>query len=80
MDYFEKLDQNPYDDLKWNIPERKQGSVNIIGGNSGSFRTEVKIAEYLCNNFPVQETWLVLPDALKGKLPNLPNLMLKQKT
>ena len=75
MDYFEKLDQNPYDDLKWNIPERKQGSVNIIGGNSGNFRTEVKIAEYLGNNFPVQETWLVLPDALKGKLPNLPNFI-----
>ena len=75
MDYFEKLDQNPYDDLKWNIPERKQGSVNIIGGNSGNFRTEVKIAEYLGNKFPVQETWLVLPDTLKGKLPNLPNFI-----
>ena len=73
MEYFEKLDKNPYEDLKWNIPERKQGSVNIIGGNSGSFRTEVKVAEYMSANFPVQDTWLVLPDALKGKLPNLPN-------
>ena len=73
MDYFEKLDKNPYEDLKWNIPERKQGAVNVIGGNSGNFRTEVKVAEYLSANYPVQDVWLVLPDALKGKLPNLPN-------
>ena len=73
MDYFEKLDKNPYEDFKWNIPERKQGSVNIIGGNSGNFRTEVKVAEYMGTNYPVQDTWLVLPDALKGKLQDLPN-------
>ena len=73
MEYFEKLDKNPYEDLKWNIPERKQGSVNIIGGCSGNFRAEVKVAEYMGANYPVQDVWLVLPDALKGKLPNLPN-------
>ena len=73
MEYFEKLDKNPYEDLKWNIPERKQGSVNVIGGCSGNFRTEVKVAEYMGANYPVQDVWLVLPDALKGKLPSLPN-------
>ncbi|MBR2741234.1 hypothetical protein IKD98_00535 [Candidatus Saccharibacteria bacterium] len=73
MDFFEKLDKNPYEDLKWNIPERKQGSMNVIGGCSGNFRTEVKVAEYMAANYPVQDVWLVLPDALKGKLPVLPN-------
>ena len=73
MEYFEKLDHNPYEDFKWNIPERKQGSVNVIGGCSGNFRTEVKVAEYMSANYPVQDVWLVLPDALKGKLPSLPN-------
>ena len=73
MDYFEKLEKNPSEDLKWNIPERAQGSVNVIGGNAGSFRTEVKVAEWLAENYPVKEVNVVLPDALKGKLPELPN-------
>lgn len=75
MDYFEKLSENPYEDLKWNIPERKQGIVNVIGGNAGSFRTEVKVAEFLTGAYPLQEVRLVLPDSLKGKLPNLPNFV-----
>lgn len=72
MEYFEKLDQNPYEDLKWNIPEQKQGIISIIGGNSSSFRTEVKIAEYVTNSFPIREARLILPDILKNKLPSLP--------
>ena len=73
MEYFEKLEKNPYEDLKWNVPEQKQGSVNVIGGNSQRFRDEVKVAEYLNANYPVEMVRLVLPDALKGKLPELPN-------
>ncbi len=73
MDYFEKLNGNPYEDLKWNVPERKQGVVNIIGGNKGHFRTEVKVAEFLAEAYPVQEVRLILPDSLKGKLPAIPN-------
>lgn len=73
MDYFEKLDSNPYEDLKWNVPEKKQGVVNIIGGNDGNFRTEIKTAEFLANAYPLQEVRLLLPESLKGKLPNLPN-------
>ena len=46
MDYFEKIEKKPSDDLSWNIPEQKRGTVNIIGGNSQNFRTEVKIAEF----------------------------------
>ena len=73
MDYFEKIEENKFLDLKWNIPERKQGTVNIIGGNLQSFRTEVKIAEFLAEKYPVDKLQLVLPDALSGKLPPLPN-------
>lgn len=75
MDYFEKLDKNPYEDLKWNIPERKQGAVNVIGGNGGNFQTEVKVAEFLANTYPVDKVNVVMPDALKKKLPPLPNFV-----
>ena len=80
MEYFEKLEKNPYEDLKWNVPEQKQGIVNVIGGNGQSFRTEVKVAEFLADNYPVQEVRMVMPDALKGKLPPLPNFMFVPST
>lgn len=73
MDYFEKLDHKPSEDLSWNIPEQKQGSVNIIGGSLQNFRTEIKTAEFLSNKYPLKEVRLILPDALKNKLPPLPN-------
>lgn len=73
MDYFEKLENNPYEDLYWNIPEKKQGAVNVIGGNGQSFRTEVKVAEYLAGNYPVETVNTVLPEALKNKLPPVEN-------
>ena len=80
MDYFEKLDNNPYEDLRWNIPERSQGLVNIIGGNSGHFRTEVKVAEFLNAKYPLQEVYVVMPDELRNKLPNLPNFQFLPST
>lgn len=75
MDYFEKIEQKPKDDLGWNIPEQKSGTVNIIGGNSQSFRTEVKVSEFLANNYPVKTLNTILPNTLKTKLPNLPNFL-----
>ena len=69
MDYFEKIENNPYEDLYWNIPEQKQSAVNVIGGNGQSFRTEVKVAEYLAGNYPVETVNTVLPETLKNKLP-----------
>lgn len=75
MEYFEKLEKNPYEDLKWNIPERKQGAVNIIGGSANNFRTEVKIAEFLAEQYPIQTVNVVLPESLKGKLPPLDNFV-----
>ena len=73
MDYFKKLEGNPYEDLKWNVPERKQGIVNVIGGNAQRFRDEVKAAEFLSGTYPVETVRLILPDALRRKLPEMPN-------
>lgn len=80
MDYFEKIESAPQDDLIWNIPEQKQGTVNIIGGNAQSFRTEVKIAELMTEKYPINTLNLVFPDALKTKLPPLPNFIFLPST
>ena len=73
MDYFEMLEKNPYKDLYWNLPEKKQGVVNIVGGNAQIFRTEVKVAEYLAGNYPVEVINTVLPESLRDKLPPVDN-------
>ena len=80
MDYFEKIETKPSEDLAWNIPERKQGSVNIIGGNSQSFKMPVKIAEFLGEKYPIETINVVLPDALQEKLPPLPNFIFLPST
>ena len=80
MEYFEKVEENIAKDLLWNIPERKQGVVNVIGGNSQSFRTPVRVAEYLTEKYPVETVNLVLPDALKSKLPLMPNFKFLEST
>ena len=73
MDYFEKLENNPHADLYWNIPEQKHGIVNVVGGNGQSFRTEVKVTEYLAGNYPIKTVNTVLPEILKNKLPPVEN-------
>ena len=80
MEYFEKVEENIAKDLLWNIPERKQGVVNVIGGNSQNFRTPVKVAEYLTEKYPVETANLILPDALKNKLPPMPNFKFLEST
>ena len=80
MDYFTKIEAKPKDDLTWNIPEKKQGVVNIIGGNSRSFKTEVKVAEFLSEKYPVETVNLVLPDSLKNSLPTLSNFLFLPST
>ncbi len=79
MDYFKKYDTNPAEDLKWNIPERKQGTVALVGGNGQNFRTVVKVAEWL-NTYPLENINVVLPDVLKGKLPPVPGLVFLSST
>lgn len=81
MDYLEKYQENPFPDLAWNIPEdRTRGSIAILGGSLGNFRTSVKITEFLNNNSPVKELKTVLPDSLKPTLPKLDNLVFLSST
>lgn len=80
MDYFMRVEKGNYEDLTWNIPEQKQGIVNVIGGNSQNFRTEVRTAEFITVNYPIKEVRLVLPNALKNNLPDLPNLVFLPST
>lgn len=79
MGYFEKLEHSPAD-LTWNLPEQKQGTINLVGGNSKSFRTEVKISEFIAENYPVKSVFTVLPDALSSSLPSLSNLRFLSST
>ena len=69
MDYWQKLSKNPFDDLTWNLPEVRQGSVSIFGGNDKSFNTEIRISEKFLNNTKIKDVKVILPDALKNKLP-----------
>ncbi len=80
MDYFTKVDTKPSTNLGWNIPEQKQGSVNVIGGNSQRFNAEIKISEYLSTKYPIKNLNVVFPDALKTKLPPLPNFIFLSST
>ena len=80
MEYFEKIAKKPKEDLRWNIPERKQGIVNIIGGNTGSFNNEIKVAEFIGREYPIEDIKVVLPDSLKNKLPPLPNFIFMPAT
>lgn len=63
-----------FKDLEWNIPEQKSGTLNIIGGNSGSFSTVIHTAEFLFKTFPIKKLNILLPDSLKSKVPPLPDI------
>lgn len=80
LDYFEKKSLKDYQDLKWNIPERKTGSISIVGGNSENFANIIKSAEFLEKSFPLEKLNVVLPDSLKSKLPPLDNLVFTAST
>lgn len=73
-EFFEKVEQKPAKDLFWNVPETKMGAANVIGGNGQSFQIVVRTAEFLEQHFPLKTVKAVLPEALEGKLPALPNL------
>ena len=78
MDYFEKIEVQK-EDLTWNIPETNQGSVNVIGGNSKHFKTEIKTTEFI-SKYPIKSLKLILPNSLKSQLPNLPNFTFLEST
>jgi hypothetical protein len=73
QDYWIKSDELINPDIFWNIPEQKTGTIQIIGGNSNSFSTEIKQAEFL-NSLPIREVRLLLPDALHTKVPPVPGI------
>lgn len=79
MEFLEKIDIAD-ENLFWNIPEQAQGKVNVIGGNLQNFRTAVRVAEFLTSKYPLKAVNLVLPDALRGKLPPLPNFIFLTST
>ena len=72
--YWQKQTSPLFKDLEWNFPEQKSGSLVVLGGNSASFATEIKISEFLTASFPIKTLKTVLPDSLKSKLPPLINL------
>lgn len=74
LSYWRKQSQPLFDNLLWNIPEQKTGHIAVVGGNSQNFSTVVRISEFINQTFPVKTLTTVLPDALRGKLPPLPNL------
>lgn len=78
MDFWTRQDQPPTD-LLWNLPEQKAGTLQIIGGNSSSFATEIKLTEFL-NSTNLKTVRLILPDSLKTKLPPLENLTFAPST
>ena len=80
LSYWKKQETPLFKDLEWNFPERKSGTITLLGGNSAAFATEIKISEFLLNSFPIEEIKTVLPDALKSKLPPLPNLSFAPST
>lgn len=81
LDYWTKItDKKPYGDLEWNIPEQKSGRINLIGGNSGSFVTVAKTAEFITDTFPVKDLNILLPDSLRGKIPPIPGVNLLPST
>ena len=79
MDYMHKYTENPFEDLYWNLGEQRKETINIIGGNSQNFRTSEKVSGFIAEKYKV-DVKVVLPDALKGKLPPLPNIIYMPST
>ncbi len=81
LNYWQKQDKKPlFENLSWNIPEQKTGTVNIIGGNSQSFVAPIKTAEFISSNYPISRTNVILPDSLRNKVPPLPNIIMLEST
>lgn len=74
LSYWKKQTQPLFQDLFWNLPERKTGRIAVVGGNSQSFSTPIRISEFLSQTYPFETVSTILPDVLKNQLPPLPNL------
>ncbi len=80
MDYLHRIEKINAESILWNVPEQKQGAVNVVGGNMQNFRTPTRVAEYLGANSPLKTVNLVLPDILRNKLPPLDNFVFLDST
>ncbi|MBQ2660449.1 hypothetical protein IJF86_03485 [Candidatus Saccharibacteria bacterium] len=72
--YWQKQEKPLFGEMVWNLPEQKQGSVAVLGGNAQSFSSVNRAAGVLSNKFPVKEVFSLLPDALRSKIPPVPNV------
>lgn len=73
LDYLIKTSNVLDKDIFWNIPEQKTGTIQVIGGNSNNFSYEVKQTELL-SGLALKEVRLLLPDALRSKIPPVPGI------
>ena len=73
LDYWIKAEAPIDKNIFWNVPEQKTGSLQIIGGNSNNFSTEIRQAEFL-NTLPIRDVRLLLPDILRTKIPPIPGV------
>ena len=73
LDYWIKTDKAIDENIFWNIPEQRTGTVQIIGGNSNNFSTEIRQTEFL-NSLNLKEVRLLLPDSLRTKIPPVPGV------
>ncbi len=78
--YWQKPLASDFQNLLWNLPERKTGHILNLGGNQQNFATVIKNSEFLATKFPFQTVTTLLPDALKNKLPPVPNLLFAPST
>lgn len=79
MDYWHRI-TSPIQDLSWNLPEQKNDTLNIVGGNEQSFNTIIRISEYATSNTNFKSINTILPNALQSKLPQLDNLVFLPST
>lgn len=73
LDYWIKSDKAIDENIFWNVPEQRTGILQIIGGNSNNFSTEIKQTEFL-NTLSLKEVRLLLPDSLRTKIPPVPGI------
>ena len=78
--YWQKPLASDFQNLLWNLPERKTKRILNLGGNQQNFATVIKNSEFLATNFPFETVTTLLPDALKAQLPPLPNLLFAPST
>ena len=73
--YWKKQEKPLFSDLTWNLPERKSGSISVIGGNSQSFSVVNRTSSKLARDYPVRDVISVLPDSLRRTIPPVPGLL-----